>query len=317
MHEIGPQKDVQADTSETTYWYILTESRQLGPIFFSRLQQMAHQGKVTHDDKVRRGTTGEWIRVGDMRSVLFPDASDPETPTAKAVPVRPPVDPRTIEPNFLARFFEWTIDRFSGLYDGIKLIAEDYVHGIRTIIGWTALVAVVCSLTIVLAKQLPVDWFTTTDPLLTYSSLWDELKQKRKANVPSSEWDTFATNAREKLTPIIARLEQTASTDNRIAQQLLWAGRDHLVKMLDDARDEKSPSEAKFAEHLQRAKWLREGKDLNGILRRTPVTLPWFLTDLTTILIAIPLFVVNLWIAGRLLFGRRDTGKSQTNPVLS
>lgn len=317
MQENESQKDLSTETSETTYWYVLTESRQLGPIFFSRLQQMAHQGKLTHDDKVRRGTVGEWVRVGDMTNVLFPNVSDSVPATSKVASASRPVDPRTVEPNILERMFEWTVDRITGVTDGVKLLAEDYVHGLRTIVGWTALVTVVCSLAMVLSQHIPLDWLTTTDPLLTYSQVWDELKQKRSANAASSEWDSFASNAKEKLTPIIARLERTASTDNRLAQQLLWAGRDNLLKMLDDARSEKSDTETRFADHLQRAKWLREGKDLNGVLRRGPMALPWFLSDMTTILIAIPMFVINLWIVGRLLFGRRSSHKSESNPALS
>ena len=317
MHETGPLEETNSDSSESTYWYIQTESRQMGPIFFSRLQQMAHQGKLTHEDRVRRGTTGEWVRVGDLTNVLFPEVDDSAATRANAPTVVTRPQPYTHEPNVLVRLVSSIFNRIEGMYDGIKFACVDHLAGIRTITSWIALVAVMCTLTIVAANQFPVEWFIRTDPLLTYTSIWDELKQKRKSSVTTAEWDSFAATARLKLVPIIARLEKTASTDNRIAQQLLWAGRDYLLKMLDDAREDKSPSELKFADHLQRAQWLREGKDLNGFLRRNPISLPWFLQDTTTLLVGIPLFVVNIWIAARFAFGRRGSTKSNRDPVLS
>ena len=121
------------------------------------------------------------------------------------------------------------------------------------------------------------------------------MKEKRTAEASSAEWDAFAERARQELAPIVVSLEHVARADNRFAQQLLWAGRDYFPKMLDDARNNTSESEQQFDYHLVRARWLTEGKDLEGKPAYQPRmnVLP---ADSSTIVLVAVFVVVDLWV---------------------
>lgn len=303
-------KDTGHESSESTYWYIWTETKQLGPIFFNRLQQMAHQGKLTLDDKVRRGTTGEWSRVGDLTEVFFPDPVELEAKAATVAPPKSKIVPQPSRPGLVSNLVDSIRDRVDLILESLKDYYSDGSSGLRVVASWVALVTVLISLTVVLASQMSFAWLTAAEPFAAYTSAWDELKAKRDAKTEAAEWDAFAVKIRHQITPIVARLEKTASAENRLAQQLLYAGRDYLPQMLDDAREERSESETKFADHLQRARWLKEGKDLNGIYRGPRLLTVGQIPDNTTLIFGVVFVVFDIWVVVWLLrrwFNRRVT----------
>ncbi|QDT45626.1 hypothetical protein Pan241w_57520 [Gimesia alba] len=69
----------------------------------------------------------------------------------------------------------------------------------------------------------------------------------------ASEWDHFKKNTHTKIDPIIKDLEATASSDFPHLQHLLWASRDYLYPMLDNAQTERSRDQIKFEKHLEAA----------------------------------------------------------------
>lgn len=293
--------DAEEETSDSAHWYIWTETRQLGPIFFSRLRQMARQGKLSVDAKVKKGKTGEWVRAGDLVGVLFPHPEEIGSTAEQETAAEPDSQAEVAESGLVARAISTIRDRIESLYEEIQLTVSDRLTSFRTIASWLVLLVACGSLSVVLAKHISFPWPFTGGPLATYMSIWDELKEKRKTHASPAEWDAFQAKAERRIKPLVARLERSASTTNRLDQQLLWAGRDGLLKMLSDARTEESPSERLFAEHLQRANWLKEGKDIFGI-RRGPATLaPWGIPDEITVSLGIAFVVVDAWIVVALL----------------
>ena len=302
--------DARDETSDSTYWYIWTETRQIGPIFFSRLRQMAHQGKLGVDDKVRRGTTGEWVRAGSLQDILFPSILETESTAAQCEQAVSETQPSVRQAGILANLISSIQDRFEVFFEGIKYAFVDRLSSIRVIASWIALTAVAIASIVVALEHFPVGWLTTIDPIATYTSIWDELKEKRTAKASAAEWDAFAAKARLDVAPIVRHLERTAGVNDRVSQQLLWAGRDYLPQMLDDARTDESRSETKFAEHLRRANWMKQGRDINGNMRRrnaSPAS-SLFLTDNTTTVLGIAFLIVDVGFVVWFLKGRRKTG---------
>ena len=294
------------ESPESTHWYILTDGKPVGPIFFSRLRQMARQGKLSVDAQVRKGKTGVWVRAGDLTGVLFPHPDEviqEESPETKP---EPKPQPQVNEPGLLSRGISSIRDRFESLYDGIRLATSEQMGNLRAIVSWLVLIAVFGSLFVIVAQQISFEWPFVPDALTTFSSIWDELKAKRDADANSVDWDAFVTKARKQIEPIVARLQRTASSENRLDQQLCWAGRDYLPKMLNDSRTKESDAEQKFAECLQRARWLKQGKDLNG---RFAVGSQYgsavFSTDLATIVFGVLFVIFDIAIVVWFIRGRK------------
>jgi|GEM_PF-2244995 hypothetical protein len=307
MREPKMNENEVDQSTEATFWYVLTDSRQFGPIFFSRLRQMAHQGKLSRDDKARKGTEGEWVLIGDLNDVLFPTAAELESMSAREAVAEQKPESQVQEPGFLAIFANSIRDRIEVFYESVVHGIADRLSLIRTIISWIALIAVFVSLATVMTNQTPSEWFFTVDPIKIYTSIWDELIAKRQANVSSAEWDKFAAEARRDITRIVARLERTASSEDRSSQQLLWAGRDYLMKMLDDARDDVSQSEERFELELQRAIWLQQGNAISEpqlYRKRLPVFMG-FISDNGPIVLGVAFVIFNVGIVVWFLTERR------------
>lgn len=68
-----------------------------------------------------------------------------------------------------------------------------------------------------------------------------------------AEWESFKQSVHTRIDPTIKKLEATASSDFPVKQQLLWATRDYLYPMLDNARVERSREQTKFEKCLKEA----------------------------------------------------------------
>ena len=258
-----PSSEANSGSSSETYWYIWSDEKQIGPFFFSRLKQLARQGTLKLDARVRRGTTGEWVRAETLKDILFAEESKPNSVEASSVAVPKPPAEVEQQPGLLTRLTRSIRERFDDLIFDFQQGISDRSSNFRLVFSSVGLVIVAIWLTILAVRQIDFG-ISFTDPIKVLSSTWEELKSKRSLKASQSEWDEFAERAQRQIKPLVVQLEKTASTSNPTDQQLLWASRDFLPKMLSDARTAESDSERKFSLHLQRAKWLHDGKDIRG-----------------------------------------------------
>jgi len=284
MNTIPSPQEEEANTG-SSYWYIWNGTKPVGPIFYTRLKQMAHKGELSAETQVRMGTTGDWITPGSISDFEFPDAARAEPESAE--PTQIPESDAEPSSGIL-----WIIREY---LDGMLQGFSDLWGGIRRFVSWVVFAVVFIALGVVLSRQFSMNWLFWSNPIATYATIWEELKQKRNAQASPEEWEVFATRARRETASIVARLERTASPQTPMDQQLLWAGRDYLPKMLTDARTEESAAERKFAEHLQRAQWLKQGLNLYGFRhRRLPIS-AWGIPSDSLIVLGIIFVVVDVW----------------------
>ena len=85
------------------------------------------------------------------------------------------------------------------------------------------------------------------------SAIWSEHQALRARGASETEWEEFERRAMSQWRSAAPKLASVAGAKRRAAQQLLWAGRDYLPRMLDNARENRSLDETKFALHLARA----------------------------------------------------------------
>jgi hypothetical protein len=274
------------DDERTTHWYYRVAGHETGPVLFSRLRQLARQGEIFAEDKVRKGKMGEWIEAATVDALGARPRSKPATKGGNAPKSSADSEP----PAGLgeAGSFPWLSVK-DWFYDAIQGVVER---------GWlirrAASVIALAVVIVVLARlMLSLDWDSfgrpAADPYATFHALGDDLRQKREAKASDEAWKEFSERGRREIGPIVAVLEKKAGATNRKAQLLLWAGRDCLPYMFDDAREKPSASERLFDEYMQNVRLLDEQKPIygggRGAIRtrgQLPTIRPWYDVDLET-----------------------------------
>jgi hypothetical protein len=241
---------------KNVHWYYKIEGREAGPAMISRLRQMAREGSLTSEDLVRTGMTGEWVRAGTVSEIH----ARARTVTVE-VPTQPEPNEVPVERN--SRLQELRLSLLYALSRAVGSVIER-LSLVRTLAGYAILVAALAYLALTITGWRIFNRPRQADPMTAYKSLWTELQTHRKNKVDEAVWREFSERGRKELAPIISRLEREAGIANRSAQFLLWAGRDCLPLMFNDARNEPSSSEQQFAEYLENVQLLSQGKPVYG-----------------------------------------------------
>ncbi|MEQ9068203.1 MAG: hypothetical protein RLO18_15825, partial [Gimesia chilikensis] len=89
--------------------------------------------------------------------------------------------------------------------------------------------------------------------LAKFKAIHQEFLALQQKQASDAEWSSFKNKVKSEMDPLIKELESSAGSDRPQLQQMLWAGRDYLPGMLDNARTEPSPDQEKFEKHLKEA----------------------------------------------------------------
>ena len=109
-----------------------------------------------------------------------------------------------------------------------------------------------------------------------FENLYSEFTVLRSRNVSQAEWQGFYQRAILVTEPIVRKLERTASSRERGKQELLRAGRDYFPRMLVTAREHPNEFEEKFLFHLENARTILSGSEIDDTVRQSEVpAYPW------------------------------------------
>ena len=89
-----------------------------------------------------------------------------------------------------------------------------------------------------------------------FQAFYQEYKALQSKQAGPAEYAALKKKANTELDPVIKDLESTAGSDYPALQQLLWAGRDYLPKMLDNPGPESARDQEKFENCLHEAQRL-------------------------------------------------------------
>jgi len=76
-------------------WYLQVEGGEVGPLTFQELAELIRAGKLTEQDRVRRESSGDWIRADEViglfhvarqQEPIVPSDASPSTPEDSAPP---------------------------------------------------------------------------------------------------------------------------------------------------------------------------------------------------------------------------------------
>jgi hypothetical protein len=249
-----------SDGDQTAYWFYRTaDGHETGPVLLSRLRQLARKGELFADSQVRRGRLGDWVEAATIPALPVKARPNRQAlPRMPAPAVEAPPGPSREDSSQLWRsFVYWYYDAIQSILDRMWLI--------RRVGSIAALLLITVAFGRMILPENPWSFAEAkADPYETFRALGSEVRQKREAKASDDDWKELAERGRREIRPLVATLERQASSTNRLSQMLLWAGRDCLPKMFDDARDEPSASERDFEEYMRNVDMLRQNKPIYG-----------------------------------------------------
>lgn len=247
----------KSEQAPTTSWFYREKDRDVGPVMSGRLKQLARQGKLSDEDLVRMGRSGQWVKAGTIDWLAAKPRAIAREPEAEHAPQQPQV---SITADF-RKSFAYTL---RNVYYSITHLIVASVWVVRHVLGVAALVAI-CVVLFNMGQAAGLfDFSARVDVLGTVRSLGAEVKQKREAKAADPEWNELRERGTAALEPVIARLQRDAGSQNRRAQMLLWSARDCLPRMFDDARTEPSASEARYDEYMANVELLEKNQPIYG-----------------------------------------------------
>jgi hypothetical protein len=78
-----------------------------------------------------------------------------------------------------------------------------------------------------------------------------EADQMRARSASGKEWQELAKGSRQKLAPMVADLQKSASASELPRQRLLWCARDLASKIMGPATQERDQNERVLKQHLR------------------------------------------------------------------
>lgn len=121
------------------------------------------------------------------------------------------------------------------------------------------LILIVCLILIVWG--LKALWFSDRSDAEIYHTLQaklDTIQTYRQEGASPEQWNSLVQQTETELQPLVSYLEENASSENRIKQELLRAARDCLPKVMQDSRLQPSYYETRLEQHLEQTRHILE-----------------------------------------------------------
>ncbi len=124
----------------------------------------------------------------------------------------------------------------------------------QTKTAWAILLGSIAAIAIAIFVILPPFFkphFENKECLQIYDEILTQIDKMRAEEASPEAWTQFQAREIPRLEEVIENLEETSGVTNRPRQQILWAGRDCLLKILKDPEDSSPSLRAKYEEALE------------------------------------------------------------------
>lgn len=253
-------------------WYCKLGGMGYGPIEPHKIKMWAEQERVEPTDLLKLGKKGEWfeawqiealqLKKPDPKKIAEEKAAPPEETESAATTPATPMPSQGMPPSMAsaptaagspfaatppaARAKPKIKVQRSNPFEALGPMMDPKILG--GIGGVIALVAILFF--------VPLgDLFSPGggEELAKFKAIHQEFLTLQKKQASDAEWNSFQSKVEKEIEPIVDELNVSASSDAPQLQQLLWAGRDYLPQMLNNARTEPSRDQEKFENHLKEA----------------------------------------------------------------
>lgn len=252
-------------------WFCKLGGMGYGPIEAHKIKLWAEQARIESTDLLKLGRKGEWFEAWQIEALQFKKPVETETAdeaatteesqeqeskipaeSAKevaatvvppAMPASPSI-PQPVTPPTPARPKPQIKVARSNPLDALgPLMKPEILGGAAAVIALAALFYFVpLGGLFGPGGQAELEKFQVT---------YKEFLALQQKNASEPEYSSFKNKTKTELDPIIEELEVSASSDRPHLQHLLWAGRDYLYPMIDNAHKEENRDQEKFEKHLK------------------------------------------------------------------
>lgn len=250
-------------------WYCRLNDTVHGPVTAEQLNRLALAGRLQAEDEVRLGKEGAWTPAG-----LFPELFEPDEDHPVGIDLEQLMANRSEivqetgsdgSPGHsenlagMMRHSQAEMIRDPEKFRRVEEVEEELTTADRLRKNARYIVLLVIGLGILLARMLPSS-DADIETFRLYQSIYDRFVEIRENGADTTKYNALKEESVPKIKPILDDLDKTASAAEPVKQHLLWAGKDHLIPMLDDARSEPSENEEFFVDHMENARKILEAQ---------------------------------------------------------
>lgn len=253
-------------------WYCKLGGMGYGPIEAHKIKMWAEQDRVEPTDLLKLGRKGEWFEAWQIEALQLKkpapkktevesttDTTPAETetkPTAIAsaaatpapMPSAPAAPVAAAAPPAARAKPKIQVQRSNPLEALGPLMDPKILGGVGGVIALVAILYFV-----------PLgDLFSPSgkEEYAKFQTFYQEFKALQSKQAGPAEYTSLKNKADTELGPLVKELETSASSDRPALQQLLWAGRDYLPKMMENPGTKPSLEQERFENCLKEAERL-------------------------------------------------------------
>jgi hypothetical protein len=207
-------------------WYYELDGRAHGPMRWSDLEELlGRAGETASQVRVRKGADGPW-------SAFRSGAQMTSTPIVGAQSAE--------------RFEQSSVAR---------PVVQSNSGGIASLFrqhrDLSAIAAVWIVLNVLFVMYWPEPYAKERRYLATLQEVVKEADQLRAGGATDTQWASLAKRTKERLAPMVADLQKSASSSELPRQQLLWSARDLVPKIMGAQSKEREQNESRLKQYLQ------------------------------------------------------------------
>jgi hypothetical protein len=217
-------RDEQTPAGEE--WYYEFGGRAHGPMRWSDLEDLlSRTGETASTVRIRKGVDGTWTA---FRS----GASTTNTPAASVPAHLAIAQSETTRPVAPAN------------WEGIRSLLRQRWEGLCVVGVWVLL-------NLLLLLFFPEPYAQERRYLATLQNLVNEADDLRASGASGKEWADLTKRTKERLAPMIADLQKSASSSESLRQQLLWCARDLAPRIIGPQTKEREENERRMKRFLE------------------------------------------------------------------
>lgn len=239
-------------------WFCKIGEREYGPIGLEELISWARHERIWKQTPIRHGHHGAWFAAGECEELFVPTsvaqiAADVHTSNAKNP------EPRTEkrhDPASAASSLIHNVNRLPYVSKSREKAERQHERvPLGTLVRDNAQALGISG---GLALLLLIWFFPYSNQYSTLladvQTTYMEFIALREQNADEAQWADLQARTEALYRDRVKELERNASPDDPASQCLLWALRDYLPKMLQEARMKRTAAEEKFEENLVAAR---------------------------------------------------------------
>ena len=221
-HKTSNERPSASNDCSVEQWYLRIDYTMYGPVSRSGLEQFLRPPRLCSMLQVMCSTDhGQWHSISKNETI---DKVYLKFGIKDATSALPPLVTRP----------SWGRSRFEMFAEAISETSQSIFSVIFRFRTQSAALLLIISANVVVSYLTSDGSARDRQILKQFESIWDSARRFDKADASQDEWREFADHEIGAITSILTELQRTASVRRPARQALLFAGRDGLMKLLQE-----------------------------------------------------------------------------------